>query len=66
MPAAITANETLQLTISLPPNVAKNIRDQVQSGVYANESEYVESILLSESLFDPINQDELGFDGSKP
>jgi Arc/MetJ-type ribon-helix-helix transcriptional regulator len=35
------------------------IRTNVLSGVYASESEYIESILLSESLFAPIEEDEL-------
>jgi Arc/MetJ-type ribon-helix-helix transcriptional regulator len=59
MPAAPTANETLRLTLSLPPAVAKYIRDQVASGIYANETEYVESILLSDALFEPIDQERL-------
>ena len=49
----------MQLTLTLPKVVAEHLREQVASGVYANESEYIESILLSETLFDPTNPDEL-------
>jgi Arc/MetJ-type ribon-helix-helix transcriptional regulator len=59
MATATNANETLQLTITLPKDVAKHLRDQVAAGAYASESEYIESILQSETLFPPINQDEL-------
>ncbi|HEY4009760.1 MAG TPA: hypothetical protein VGM11_06390 [Acidobacteriaceae bacterium] len=52
-------HETMQLTITLPKTVAQHLREQVATGQYANESEYIESILLSETLFPPIDQDEL-------
>ncbi len=51
--------ERLQLTITLPKAVAQHLREQVATGQYASESEYIESILLSETLFPPIDQDEL-------
>jgi len=59
MPSSTATQETLQLTLSLPHDVAENIRTQVASGAYASESEYVEALLLSETLFAPIDQDEL-------
>lgn len=51
--------ETLHLTITLPKEVAQHLHEQVAKGNYASESEYVESILQSEALFPPINQEEL-------
>jgi Arc/MetJ-type ribon-helix-helix transcriptional regulator len=59
-PITPTHNEqTLHLTLTLPKDVAQHLRDQVATGVYASESEYIESILLSETLFDPIDHDKL-------
>lgn len=52
-------NETMQLTLTLPRDVAQHLRDQVATGLYASESEYIESILQSETIFPPIDQDEL-------
>ena len=52
-------HETMQLTITLAKTVAQHLREQVATGQYASESEYIESILLSETLFPPIDQDEL-------
>jgi len=54
-----SANETLNLTITLPKDVAQHLRDQVAKGRYASESEYIQSILQSETLFDPVDQNEL-------
>lgn len=56
---AVLTHETMQLTITLPKTVAQHLREQVATGLYASESEYIESILLSETLFPPIDQDEL-------
>jgi Arc/MetJ-type ribon-helix-helix transcriptional regulator len=52
-------DETLHLTITVPKDVAQHVRDEIAKGIYASESDYVESILLSETLFEPIDQDEL-------
>jgi Arc/MetJ-type ribon-helix-helix transcriptional regulator len=49
--------ETLHLT--LDHKAAEEIRRHVSSGVYASESEYIESIVLSDTLFEPIDQKEL-------
>ena len=58
--AAVThPDETLHLTITLPKDVAQHVRDQVAKGRYANESEYIESMLQSQTLFDPIDPNEL-------
>ncbi len=51
--------ERLQLTLTLPRAVAQHLREQVATGQYASESEYIESILQSETIFPPIDQDEL-------
>jgi Arc/MetJ-type ribon-helix-helix transcriptional regulator len=59
MSASVVTHEKLQLTLSLPHDVAENIRTQVASGAYSSESEYVEALLLSETLFAPIDQDDL-------
>jgi len=59
MPAITKPEETMQLTLTLPKVVAEHLREQVASGLYTNESEYIESILLSETLFDPIDPDKL-------
>jgi Arc/MetJ-type ribon-helix-helix transcriptional regulator len=53
------AEETLHLTITLPKDVAQHLRDEVAKGLYGSESEYIESMLQSETLFPPVNQDEL-------
>ena len=49
--------ETLELTVKVPGVVARFIREQIASGIYASAEEYVESRLLSEALFEPINED---------
>lgn len=59
MPASVATHETLQLSLSLPSSVVNDIRTQVASGTYLSESEYVETVLLSHALFEPINEDEL-------
>lgn len=59
MTPVTSSNETLHLTLTLPRDVAQHLHEQVAAGLYTSESEYVESILLSETLFDPIDQDEL-------
>jgi Arc/MetJ-type ribon-helix-helix transcriptional regulator len=51
--------ETLHLTITLPKDVAQHLREEVAKGLYASESEYVQSMLQSETLFPPIDHDEL-------
>lgn len=53
------AEETLHLTITLPKDVAQHLHEQVAKGQYASESEYVESMLQSQTLFEPIDQDQL-------
>ncbi|HZQ44725.1 MAG TPA: hypothetical protein VFA99_15835 [Acidobacteriaceae bacterium] len=59
MALVTSTNETLHLTLTLPKDVAQHLREQVAKGVYTSESEYVESMLLSQTLFDPIDQDDL-------
>jgi Arc/MetJ-type ribon-helix-helix transcriptional regulator len=59
MPTTAATSETLHLTLTLPQKVAKEIRTQVASGAYSSESEYVETVLLSHALFEPIDEDEL-------
>jgi len=59
MSVATQSEETMQLTLTLPKVVAQHLHDQVATGLYANEREYVESILLSETLFDPIDESVL-------
>lgn len=57
--ANTNAQETLHLTITLPKDVAQHLHEQVAKGQYASESEYVECMLQSETLFPPVDQDQL-------
>ena len=51
--------ETMQFTLTLPADVAQHVREQVATGLYANESEYLESLLLSDTIFDFLPENEL-------
>jgi Arc/MetJ-type ribon-helix-helix transcriptional regulator len=51
--------ETLHLTITLPKDVAQHLHEQVAKGQYASESEYIECMLQSETLFPSMDQDQL-------
>jgi Arc/MetJ-type ribon-helix-helix transcriptional regulator len=53
------AAETLHLTITLPKDVAQHLHEQVAKGQYASESEYIECMLQSETLFPSMDQDQL-------
>ena len=59
MAVAEHTHETMRLTLTLPKDVVQHLREQVARGVYSSESDYVQSILLSETLFDPMERDEL-------
>lgn len=51
--------ETIQVTLTVPADVAQRVREQVATGLYANESEYLESLLLSDTILDSIPENEL-------
>jgi len=59
MSTGTTQSETLELTLKVSPVIAQHIRQQVSSGVYKTESDYVESLLLSDSLLEPITEEAL-------
>ncbi len=59
MASVTRLDETLQITLRLPKAVAEHLREQVASGLYPSESEYIESLLFSETVFPPIDQDQL-------
>jgi Arc/MetJ-type ribon-helix-helix transcriptional regulator len=57
--STIETTETLKLTVTLPVQIATHLRDQVASGGFSDESDYVESLLTTEALFRPVENAEL-------
>ena len=51
--------ETLHFTLELSPSIAAYMRRQVSTGIYKSEVDYLESLLVSDALFEPLRDDKL-------